>query len=53
VARAQLVKETLLNDNWLMKVYYILAFTAPIYDVLKKTDTDMTTFHLVMKCGIQ
>jgi len=47
VAKAQSVKETLLNDNWWMNVDYILAFTAPIYDVLKKTDTDMATFHLV------
>ena len=30
-----------------MNVDYILGFTAPIYDVLKKTDTDMATFHLV------
>jgi len=28
VARAQSVKETLLNDNWWMKIDYILAFTA-------------------------
>jgi len=41
------VKETLLNDNWWMKVDYILVFTAPIYDVFKKTDTNMATFHLV------
>jgi len=30
-----------------MKVDYILAFTAPIYDVLRKIDTDMDTLHLV------
>jgi len=30
-----------------MKVDYILAFTAPIYDVLRKTNTDMATLHLV------
>jgi len=47
VAKAQSVKETLLNDNWWMNVDYILAFTAPIYDVLRKTDTDMATLHLV------
>ena len=46
VNSAQFVKETLLNDNWWMKVDYILIFTAPIYDVLKKTDTDMATLHL-------
>jgi len=47
VDSAQFVKETLLTDNLWMKVDYILAFTAPIYDVLRKTDTDMTSLHLV------
>jgi len=47
VAKAQSVKEFLLDDNWWMKVDYILAFTAPIYDVLRKIDTDMATLHLV------
>ena len=47
VDNARTVKETLLNDNWWMKVDYILAFTAPIYDVIRKTDTDMATLHLV------
>ena len=47
MAKAQSVKEILLDDNWWMKVNYILAFTVPIYDVLRKTDTDMTTLHLV------
>jgi len=39
------VKEALLNDNWWMKVDYVLAFTVPIYDVLKKTNTYMATLH--------
>jgi len=30
-----------------MKIDWILAFTAPIYDVLRKTDTDMASLHLV------
>jgi len=30
-----------------MKVDYILSFTNPIYDVLKKTNMDMATLHLV------
>jgi len=47
VAKAQSVKETLLNDNWWMNVDYVLSFTAPIYDVLRKRDTDMATLHLV------
>jgi len=45
--KAQFVKETLLNDNLWTKDDYILAFTAPIYDVLTKTDTEMATLHLV------
>ena len=40
-------KEFLLDDNWWTKVDYILAFTAPIYDVLRKTNTNMATLHLV------
>jgi len=47
VDSAQFVKKTLLKDNWWMKVDYILVFTAPIYDVLIKTDTDMATLHLI------
>jgi len=47
VYNAQLVKETYLTDNWWMNVDYILAFIAPIYDVIIKTDTDMATLHLV------
>jgi len=30
-----------------MKVDYVLDFTIPIYDVLRKTDMNMTTLHLV------
>nr|XP_007144620.1 hypothetical protein PHAVU_007G170700g [Phaseolus vulgaris]ESW16614.1 hypothetical protein PHAVU_007G170700g [Phaseolus vulgaris] len=47
VDSAQFVKETLLTDHWWMKVDYILAFIAPIYDVLRKTDTNMATLHLI------
>jgi len=47
VAKAQSVKEILLDDNWWIKVDYILAFIAPIYDALRKTDIDMATLHLV------
>jgi len=31
--------------GWRLITY--LLFTAPIYDVLRETDTDMTTLHLV------
>jgi len=30
-----------------MKVDYIIPFTAPIYNVIRKIDTNMTTLHLV------
>ncbi|XP_028188223.1 uncharacterized protein LOC114374753 [Glycine soja] len=39
VAKAKFVKDTLLDDNWWDKVDYILSFTSPIYDVLRRTDT--------------
>jgi len=41
---AQFLKETLLNGNWCMKIDYILAFKVCIYDVLKKTYTNMDIF---------
>jgi len=46
VRKAKKVKETLLNDIWWDKVDYILSFTTPIYDVLRKTDNDMACLHL-------
>ena len=47
VNKVLFVKETLLSGIWWDKVDYILAFTTPIYDVLRKTDTDATSLHLV------
>ncbi|KAJ1406144.1 Ribonuclease H-like superfamily [Sesbania bispinosa] len=47
VGKATFVKETLLDDVWWDKDDYILAFTSPIYDVLRKTDTDASCLHLV------
>ena len=47
VAKAKSVEENLLDDNWWMKVDYIFAFIALVYGVLRKTDTNMTTLHLV------
>jgi len=35
VPSAQLVKETLLNDNWWMKVHCILSFT-PLFTMLSE-----------------
>ncbi|KAG5151812.1 hypothetical protein JHK84_028284 [Glycine max] len=47
VAKAKFVKDTLLDDKWWDKVYYILSFTCPIYDVLRRTDTKVSSLHLV------
>ncbi|KAL5153357.1 hypothetical protein HKD37_19G052923 [Glycine soja] len=47
VAKAKFVKDTLLDDKWWDKVDYILSFTSPIYDVLRRTDTKVSSLHLV------
>ncbi|KAJ1418855.1 Ribonuclease H-like superfamily [Sesbania bispinosa] len=47
IGNVTFVKETLLDDVWWDKVDYILAFTSPIYDVLRKTDTEALCLHLV------
>ena len=47
VGKTKKVKETLLDDIWWDKFDYILSFVAPIYDVLRKTDTNMTCLYLV------
>ena len=47
VAKAKFVKDILLDDKWWDKVDYILSFTSPIYDVLRRTDTEASSLHLV------
>ncbi|XLS80088.1 hypothetical protein HN51_064313 [Arachis hypogaea] len=47
IGRAEVVTEKILSENWWQKIDYILAFTNPIYDVLRSTDTDAPTLHLV------
>lgn len=47
INKAKFVKETALDDIWWDKVDYILSFTTPIYDILRKTDTDVVCLHLV------
>ncbi|KAL5137161.1 hypothetical protein HKD37_10G027571 [Glycine soja] len=47
VAKAKFVKDTLLDDKLWDKVDYILSFTSPIYDVLRRTDTKASSLHLV------
>ncbi|XLR22993.1 hypothetical protein S83_050893 [Arachis hypogaea] len=47
IGRAEVVTEKILSENWWQKIDYILAFTNPIYDVLRSTDSDAPTLHLV------
>jgi len=47
INKAKFVKETLFDDIWWNKVDYILSFTTLIYDVLRKTNMDATSHHLV------
>ena len=47
IGKATLVKEIILNDLWWDKVYYILSFTRPTYDMLHFCDTDRLTLHLI------
>ncbi|XP_061347130.1 uncharacterized protein LOC133292709 [Gastrolobium bilobum] len=45
--RARLVKEKILDDEFWENIDYILAFIAPIYDMIRFCDTDKPCLHLV------
>lgn len=45
--KAMLVKEKIVNDEWWEKVFYIIDFTRPIYDMFRFCDTDKECLHLV------
>lgn len=47
VQKPHFVKEKVLDDLWWHRVDYILAFTKPIYEMLRLTDTDIPCLHLV------
>ncbi|XP_061371038.1 uncharacterized protein LOC133313660 [Gastrolobium bilobum] len=47
LGRARLVKEKLLDDCFWESVDYILAFTAPVYDMIIACDTDRACLHLI------
>ncbi|KAG8382568.1 hypothetical protein BUALT_Bualt05G0091100 [Buddleja alternifolia] len=47
VAKAKIVKEKLLDDQWWDSIDYIVAFTEPIYDMLWACDTDKPCLHMV------
>ncbi|KAG6479762.1 hypothetical protein ZIOFF_063236 [Zingiber officinale] len=47
VVKARVVKYKILDDQFWEKIDYILAFTSPIYEMLRKADTDQPCLHLV------
>jgi len=47
VGQAQFVKEKMLDDLLCDKINYIIAFTEPIYDMIRVTDTDKPSLDLV------
>ena len=52
VNKVLFVKETLLSGIWWDKVNYKLAFTASMYDVLRKIDKNVTSLYLVYEMWI-
>ncbi|KAG8371118.1 hypothetical protein BUALT_Bualt13G0053500 [Buddleja alternifolia] len=44
---SKIVKEKLLDDQWWDSIDYIVAFTKPIYDMLRACDTDKPCLHMV------
>ncbi|KAG6521801.1 hypothetical protein ZIOFF_018934 [Zingiber officinale] len=47
VVKARVVKYKILDDQFWEKIDYILAFTSPIYEMLRKADIDQPCLHLV------
>ena len=45
--QAQFIKEKVLYDLWWNKKNYIIAFIDPIYDMIKITNSDTPSLHLV------
>ncbi|XP_012831558.1 PREDICTED: uncharacterized protein LOC105952541 [Erythranthe guttata] len=46
-SKAKFVRDTVLSEEWWEKVSYILAFTEPIYEMIRVCDTDKPCLHLV------
>ncbi|XP_074377694.1 uncharacterized protein LOC141719213 [Apium graveolens] len=46
-SKANHVKECVIFDRWWNKVDYFLAFTSPIYKMIRLADTDIFCLHLV------
>ena len=47
VTKARAVKDMILDDDAWSKIDYILAFTSPIYEMLRKSDTDEPCLHMI------
>ena len=47
VKKAQFIKKKVLDDFQWDNIYYILTFTDAIYDMIRITDTDKPSLHLV------
>ncbi|XP_061367322.1 uncharacterized protein LOC133310406 [Gastrolobium bilobum] len=47
LGRARMVKDKILDDLWWDSIDYILAFTAPIYNMIRICDTDKPCLHLI------
>ncbi|XP_059625062.1 uncharacterized protein LOC132268257 isoform X1 [Cornus florida] len=47
VQRALTVKTKIVSDDWWRDIDYIFNFTEPIYDMLRRADTDVPCLHLV------
>ncbi|KAG6520646.1 hypothetical protein ZIOFF_017705 [Zingiber officinale] len=47
VVKARVVKYKISDDQFWEQIDYILAFTSPIYEMLRKADTDQPCLHLV------
>ncbi|KAG8369750.1 hypothetical protein BUALT_Bualt14G0046200 [Buddleja alternifolia] len=48
VTKAKIVEKKLLDDLWWDSIYYIVAFTEPIYDMLRACDTDKSCLHMLL-----
>ncbi|CAH9128684.1 unnamed protein product [Cuscuta epithymum] len=44
---ARFVRDKVLDESWWAQVDYIIAFTAPMYDMIRTCDTNKPTLHLV------
>ena len=45
--KAKFVREKIVYENWWKNINYILAFTGPIYDMIRTCDTNKPCLHLV------